>query len=510
MSPSSANTRIAKNTAFLYVRMLVVMCVTLFTSRVILNALGAVDYGIYNVVGGLSVSFIFFSSSLSNSTQRFLTYELGRGTENAVKRVFSFSLLLYSLIALAVIIVGLTVGGWYVSHRLVVPPAQIGAAKVVLFTSIITLAFSFVFSVFESVLIARENMKIYAYLGLIDAIAKLLLAYLLLIVDNRLVFYAWAMLVVQLTPRAIMALYCCRKYPEASLRFVWNNALFREMFGFTGWNLYGSVAWMVNEQGIDLLLNLFFGPIVNAARGIASQVNNAVNNFATNFFMAVRPQIIKRFASQEMQSLLTLIFTGSKISVYLLWLLSLPIIMRTGQILEIWLTNVPDYAAIFLKWTLVYTMVNSLSNPLWTAQLATGRIRRTILIGSNLFILAFPLCWLLLKFGASPQIVYPALCLGRLSFILTNFITLQGFMKISFSEYFAKVILPIAGVITLSAVAASFGNMMLPSESLTGLIAEAALCIVAALASIWFVGLTNYERTFFNNKIQNILNKCHS
>ncbi|MDE5750909.1 MAG: lipopolysaccharide biosynthesis protein, partial [Duncaniella sp.] len=201
----------------------------------ILDALGEVDYGIYNVVGGLSVSFIFFSSSLTNSTQRFLTYELGRGQDGDVKRVFSFSLLLYSLIAMAVLVVGLTVGGWYVTHKLVVPPEQIGAAKIVLFTSIVTLAFSFIFSVFESALIARENMKIYAYIGLIDALARLALAYTLLVVNNRLVFYAWAMLVVQLTPRLIMALYCRRQYPEASFSWTWDKRLFREMFGFTGW-----------------------------------------------------------------------------------------------------------------------------------------------------------------------------------------------------------------------------------------------------------------------------------
>ena len=500
----SSNKRIAKNTLFLYARMLLVMVVALFTSRIVLAALGVDDYGIYNVVGGISSSLIFFSSAISTSTQRYLNFELGRNNIVAVNNVFNLNLLLYAGLAIMVLIAGLTFGQWFVENKLVIPQAQRGAAVIVLYATVISLSSVFIFSVFESVLIARENMKLYAYIGIIDVMMKLGIAYLIMILPDRLVAYAWLMVVVQVLPKLMMAVYCIRKYPETKIRYYWNTKLFKEIFGFTGWNIYGSAVWMFNGQGINILLNLFFGPVVNAANGIAQQVNAAVTNFGNNFFTAVRPQLVKRFSAGEIQELLNLIYASSRFGVYLLWILSLPIIVRSSQILHIWLKDVPVYTPLFVQWVLIYSIVNSLNNPVWTAQMATGKIRKTVIIGSNLFLLAFPVSWLLLKYGVSPWVVFPVLCLGRTLFLITTLHFLSKEIMITAKEYFVKVICPCVITIVLSTLISNLSDCLFPYD-FKGLILFAMCSLFTTMLIVFSVGITRGERLFVIEKVRSMI-----
>lgn len=498
--PKKENIRVAKNTAFLYIRMLFVMAVTLFTSRIILEALGVIDFGIYNVVGGLSSALVFFSSSLTISTQRYLNFELGRENIEKVKNIFNTSLLMFSLIAVLVFIVGITFGKWIVTNELVIPDEKKNAAVIVLYATIVTFCSSFVFSVYESVLIARENMKIYAYLGIIDAIAKLGIAYLILIVHHKLIVYAWLLLIVQVFPKICMAIYCIKRYPEVKHELFWDKHLFRELMSFTGWNVYGSSVWMINGQGINILLNMFFGPVVNAANGIATQVNNAVNNFSTNFFTAVRPQIVKRYSSSEFDSLLELIYSSSRLSFFLLWCISLPLILRCNYVLSIWLKDIPKFATIFVQWILFYSMVNSFVNPVWTAMSATGDLKKSVLIGSNLFLLAFPASYLSLKAGFSPQIVFLLLSIGRIAFLLVTLHYLSNYININLKNYIIKVIKPVVCVILVSLLLSFIINNYV-SQTFIGLMTLVLFTLLINILSIYYLGITKYEKGFVNRLI---------
>lgn len=499
--------RIAKNTIFLYVRMFIVMGISFYTSRIILDALGVVDFGIYNVVGGISSSFIFFSSSLTNSVQRFLNMELGKSSIVQVKNIFNLSLFIYSLIALFVIIIGIIVGNWFIEYKLVIPANRYEAAYIVLYTMLLSLGITFVTSVFESVLIARENMRLYAYLGIIDAVAKLCIAYCIVHVNmQKLVLYAILMAGIQVIIKLILTIYCIRMYPECKFKFYWDNKLFKEMLIFSGWNIYGSGVWMINEQGINTLLNIFFGPVVNAARGIAVQVNNAINNFSTNFFVAVRPQIIKSYAIGDYNYLRKLVFVSSRFSVYLLWLLCLPIILRTEYILSIWLKEVPDYAVLFVQWILIYSIENSLNNPLWSVVMATGKLKKTVLIGSNIFLMAFPLSFLFLKMGYPPEVVYPILIIMRIIFLIVTISIIGKMVNISFKNYTRKVLLPII----ISTVPIGIIMLFIKSlfkEDFSSLVIICCISTVLSLLSIYYCGISRDERIFIINKIKALRNK---
>lgn len=506
------NNRIAKNTFLLYIRMLVVMGVNLFTSRIILIALGVTDFGIYNVVGGLSSSFVFFSSALTNSTQRFLNFQLGRNSKNQVNNVFNLNLLIYSTIALCVVIIGFTIGSWIVKTQLIIPADKLHAAIIVLYTMVISLGLTFIFSVYESVLIARENMKIYAYFSIFDALAKLGIAYCIIYVENKLVIYAILMVIIQLIPKTAIVIYCTKIYQECKLKFYWDKNLFKEMLVFAGWNIYGSGVWMINEQGISILLNIFFGPVVNAARGIAVQVNNTVNNFSTNFFVAVRPQLIKRYAARETRSMISLIYSSSRFSFYLLWILCLPLTLRTDYVLKIWLKIVPEYATSFVQWILIYSMINVLNNPIWTALSATGNLKRTVMIGSNLFLLAFPASYMAIKMGADPVIVYPLLTLGRVAFLLVSIINLKKYIDISIYQYIKHVISPITLCVIPVSIFIYYINMLLP-ETFTGFACITIISSVLCLIAIYWVGITKNERLLCLCKVSRIIKiitKCRS
>ena len=483
------------------------MAVTLFTSRIVLQALGVKDFGIYNVVGGLSSSFIFFSSALTNSTQRYLNFELGKSNIDNVSKVFNLSLSIFTSIAVLIWIIGIPIGYWFIANKLVIPPEQVKAATIVLLCTVIPFGLIFIFSVYESSLIARENMKMYAYIGIFDAVSKLCIAYTIMhIQNNKLVVFAILMAIVQLIPKMYIAAYCSKHYPECKFRFYWDRRLFKDMFGFTGWNIYGSGVWMINEQGINILLNMLFGPAINAARGIAVQVNNAVNNFSTNFYTAVRPQIIKSYASGDLSGMKDLLYSSSRFSVYLLWIICLPLILKADYVLSIWLVEVPNYAVVFVQWILIYSIVNSLNNPIWTAVMAVGKLRSVVLVGSNIFLLAFPISFILLKFGYDPYIVYPVCAIMRIVFLVVSIKYLQRNITISLLEFTKCVAVPIISVMLPSAIIMWQIKPLLPND-FYGLIGFVLISIIVSGISIYFLGVTHMERYKINAKLKYIYAK---
>lgn len=507
MSQSENNKRIAKNTVFLYIRMLLIMAVSLYTSRVILRTLGFEDFGINNVVGGLASSFAFFSSSLSNATQRFLNVELGKNDIKGVSRVFSMSLLIYVIIIIFVVVVAECVGGWMIDNKLVIPIERLSAARWVFHTTIIGLAVTLIGSVFDSVLIARENMKFYAYISIVEVSLKLFIVFVVNWIDfDKLKSYALLFLLMHLLVKSISVFYCLKKYPECKFGLVWDKGLFKNIFSFIGWNGFGTAVWTINEQGINVLLNMFFGPVVNAARGVSAQVSAAINNFSNNFFIAVRPQIVKSYAGKDYGYFTKLIILSSKYSFFLMWLLCLPIIIRSEGILALWLRDVPEYAPKFVQWILLFNCVNALTNPFWSGVQAVGKLKKYVVVGSLIFLSAFPISYLFLRLGCSPVIVFQVLTIVRIVYLFVTIGLFRQLVDFSYLAYLNQVVYPILKVVVLSGVLSVAINSYIDT-GFGGILLMAIFCIVIVIAIIGTVGISKSERMLLINRFYKVIKR---
>lgn len=485
--------RIARNSLFLALRQLLVMVIALFTSRVILDALGVVDFGVYNVVAGATASFVFFGITLATSTQRFLNVEMGRGNPEGVKRYFTISLWLYIIIAAVVLVAGIATGPWLVYDILEIPDTSRHAALIVFDAMIVSLAITFVFSVYESVLIARENMKIYAYLSIIDALVKLATAYIVTVVPDKLITYGLLMVLAMFIPKLILAIYCLRHYPESHPLKIWEPELLKELLKFAGWNIYSGLVYVFNDQGVNIALNLYFGPVVNAARGVTQQVYTAVVNFALNFFTAVRPQIYVAYAARAYEQVLDLISFSSRTSTYIVWALGLPILVRTPEILSLWLVDVPGYAVVFVRWGILYGLINAIFNPVQAAMQATGNLKQFSLVSINVFLGSFPAALIMLAIGAPAWTVYTCLCAGRFLSILITIPMLRPYIGITFGWYMRRCLMPGSAVMLLSTLI-SIGFDRLFGLTFGGLVLFALATVVTTLTTMVFIGLTGDER----------------
>lgn len=499
--------RLIKNTLFLYARMLFVMFVAFFTSRVVLDKLGVEDFGINNVVGGLAVMFVFFSSSMSNATQRFLNFELGKNDVDGAKKVFNQHLFIYGLILIVVLIAAETFGLWFVKNKLTIPENRMFAAVCVYQFTIASLCFTLLGVVFNSMIIAHEDMKIYSYLGIAEGLLKLGIAYLISVVSfDKLIFYSFALALLIVLVQFFYAIYCFRNYSECSFQWSWDKKQFKSTFAFLGWNTVGTAVYAINSQGVNILLNMFFGPVVNAARGVAYQIDNAVNNFSNNFFTAVRPQITKAYAAQDFEYLNRLFFQSSKYSFFLLWVLCLPIMMCSKTLLSLWLVEVPEWTDIFIVWVLAYSLVNVLGNPIWSIALSVGKLSKYIAIGSAVYLMVFPISYVLLKNGASPVSVFVTLFAVRCVYIMVVLVIIHSYVNFSYKEYFKKIIYPCLLVVGISGVA-TYVLANLLQESIAKEICVGTFAILSALSCVWFLGMTADDKTFVKSVIKGKLKK---
>lgn len=440
------NKRVAKNTLFLYFRMILIMLVTLYTSRVILAQLGISDYGIYNVVGGIVVMFSFLNSSMSGATQRYLTYELGKGDSESLKKVFAASLNIHIIIASAIVILAETIGLWFLNHKLNIPYERIVAANWVFQFAILTFCINIIQVPYNAVIIAHEKMNVYAYISILEVILKLAIAYLLSIVAmDKLIIYAGLVFIVQLFIRIVYQIYCRRNFAECKSKLFWDRNLYKEMTGFAGWNLFGSVAWLLRDQGVNILLNIFFGPAINAARGVAMQVSGAVMGFISNFQVALNPQITKNYAMGQIGDMEKLAFQGIKYSFILLFFLAYPLALNIDFVLNIWLEKVPDYSGYFIILILVDALAGTLfGGPLMTSLSATGKIRNYQIAVSFIILLIVPVSYTALKLG------YNAPCVFYVGIMFTLFSGIARFWfckrQIGFSSkgFFTKVLFPLS------------------------------------------------------------------
>ena len=508
MTDTSANNkRIAKNTLLLYIRMLFLMAVSLYTSRVVLQALGVEDFGIYNVVGGVVAMFSMLSGSLSASITRFITYELGKGSTENLGRIFSTSLTIQLGLSLLVVLLAETAGLWFLNVKMNIPDSRMFASNWVFQLSILTFVINLLSVPYNACIIAHERMSAFAYISILEVLGKLSVAYLITVSPiDRLIFYALLMCVVALLVRLVYGCYCRRHFLECRYRFLFDKALLRNMSGFAGWNFIGAASGVLRDQGGNVVINLFCGPAVNAARGIAFQVNAAVQGFVVNFMTALNPQITKSYASGDRRYMQTLVFQGARLSFYMLLLLSLPVLINTRFILDVWLGVLPEHAVSFVRLVLVLGMSEAISQPLITAMLATGRIRNYQLIVGGLQMMNLPLSYVLLRAGCFPEMVFVVAILLSQCCLAARLWLLRGMLGLPVRAYLSKVylnVLSVALVASLLPFVFAYGY----PESFLNFLWNVLVTMTYTAFVIYFLGCNREERLFVINKIVIIKNK---
>lgn len=490
---SENNKRIAKNTLMLYGRMLLIMLVSLYTSRVFLAMLGVEDFGIYNVVGGVVVLFSFLHSAMSTATQRFLNYELGRKDIAQAQRVFGMSLVIHFCISAAVLVLAETVGLWFLNTKLNIPVSRMNAANWVYQFSVATMVLFIVSIPFNSTIIVHERMSFYAYMGIAEAFSKLGIAYLLLLTKlDRLVIFAGLLFCASMLIAIVGVVYCHRSFESVKCKLFFDQKLFYDLMSFSGWSLIGGVANICRTQGVNMVMNIFCGVTVNAAMGIASQVNGAIYQFVTNFQMAFSPQIVKYFAAGKKDEANLLVFRASKISFFLMLLLALPVIVNVDFILSIWLKTVPHYSSSFVCLALGICLVDSLNTPIYTLINATGKIRNYQLTIGGVFILNVPLAYMLLSLGMSP--VWVLIAQIGTSIFLTPIRLLFASKSAGFPtrSYLVQVFFRVMCVFVIAAFPAFI--LAKNFSDWTAFFVSSTYSSGAVVLGAWFFGLNQVER----------------
>lgn len=507
---SSNNKRVAKNTLFLYFRMILIMLVTLYTSRVVLAELGIEDYGIYNVVGGVVIMFSFLNNCMSTATQRFLTFELGRGDMERLKRVFAASLNIHIAIGILIILLAETIGLWFVNEKLVISADRIVAANWVYQFSILTFCINIIQVPYNAVLIAHEKMSVYAYISILEALLKLGIVYLLVIIPtDKLVIYSILVFTVQFIIRGIYQVYCRRNYIESRFKLFWDKELYKQMSSFAGWNLFGSVAWLLRDQGINIVLNLFFGPAINAARGVASQVSNAVMGFISNFQVALNPQITKNYAIGNIDGMERLSYLGIKFSFLILFTMAFPLCLNIDYVLHLWLVEVPDYAALFIILIMIDSLANTLfGSPLMTSLAATGRIRNYQIVVSCIILCILPVGYVALKIGCdAPSVFYVSIVFTLIAGFV-RFLFCRKQIGYSLRKMSRNVLLPAIGVSAVSLPLPIYIKCCwLEAQSWVNFILLCAISAFVTMLVSWFVGLRKNERQTLISTIKKKIHK---
>lgn len=506
-SQSSSNKRIAKNTILLYVRMLFTMVVGLFTSRVILQALGVEDYGIYNVVGGVVAMFAVMSGSLSAAVSRFLTYELGRGGGEKLARVFSSAVTIQIFLALVILFFAETIGLWFLNTQMVIPDNRMAAANWVYQFSFITFAVNIISIPYNASIISHEKMSAFAYISIFEVLGKLAISYGVYVSPiDKLIFYGAAMMGLAVLLRLIYGWYCKKHFKECSYHFVFDKELLKKMFAFAGWNFIGASSSVLRTHGGNILINLFYGPGVNAARGIATQVYTAIQGFVSNFQTAVKPQITKNYAAENYGRMMTLIFQGSKFSFFIMLFLSLPVLIMTPYLLEAWLGQVPEYCIIFVRLALVYALLDSMSGLLVTAMLATGDIRNYQLVVGGIQLMNVPVSYVCLKCGAAPECIYLVAILLTFCAEMARLLMLRKMIRLNALAFLKKVYFKVIIVGALSAILPavlySYLDCSFISFALTGVVS-----VLCTFLVVYSIGLDHAERQIVGAQVKKIIEK---
>ena len=500
---SQKNKRIAKNTIFLYLRMAFSMLVALYTSRVILNALGEDDYGIYGVVGGIVVFFNIIQGSLNAAISRFITFELGKGDSDRLTRVFSTSVNIQVLMSVVFLVFAEVIGVWFLEYKMNIPEGRMYAAHWVLQCSILSFVVGLLSVPYNATIIAHEHMGAFAYLSILSTFLNLGVALIINYVPfDKLIFYAFCIVGINVLMRIIYGIYCKIHFQEATWHFVKDKALVKEMAGFAGWNFLGASSGVLLSQGVNILMNIFFGVAVNAARSIASQIDNAIYLLVNNFTMALNPQITKSYASEDLSYMHSLVCKGAKYSFFIMLIPSLPILLETPKILELWLKQVPDYTVVFTRLTILISLNAVLSQTLITSMLATGDIKKYQIIVGGLNLSVFPLAYIAFKLGLPPYSSYVIQFVVYGIELAARVILLKGMIKLPIRKYINEVLFRVLLVVFFAALLPIIiTNSM--QENLIRLLVVIGVCVLCTFSSIYLLGLSKEERIWVNGKLKN-------
>lgn len=483
------------------------MAISLFTSRVILNTLGVEDYGIYNVVGGVVAMFGFINGSMSSATQRYITFALGKEDKNRLQKVFSTTLQIHTLIAGIIVLLGETIGLWFLYNIIQIPADRMDAAFWILQCSIMSTVIMIISVPYNADIIAHEKISAFAYISILEVILKLAIVYMLVVFPfDKLILFAFLMLAVQLLIRFCYSIYCNRHFEETKYKHVCDKDLFKEMIEFAGWSMFGNLSAILYGQGLNILLNVFFGPVVNAARAVALQVQNAIQGFVGNFQMAINPQITKTYARGDMSDMHKLMFRSARFSFFLLFFLSLPVLFETNFILTIWLKTVPENTVTFLRIIICTSLIYSLANPLIIANQATGKVKKYQAVCGTILLLILPISYVCLLLGCPAYTVFIVHFIIESVTQVARMIMLRPLIGIRLRDYFqhiyAKVLLVVAVSVFLPSLA--YFNM---EDNFLRFLSVGTLCVISVSASVYILGLSSNERALVKAKAIAILSK---
>ncbi len=507
---SANNKRIAKNTILLYVRLLFTMAVGLFTSRVVLNTLGINDYGTYNVVAGVVTMFSLFTGSLSTAISRFLTFTLGKGDNERLSLVFSTSMNVMIGMAVVVVLVAEFFGVWFLNSHLNIPHDRLLAANWVFQFSVLSFVLNMICIPYDAAIIAHERMSAFAYMSILDVTLKLIIVYMLYISPiDKLISYSFLLCCVGIIKRLIYGVYCTRNFDECHYHLVYDKSLLKEMTSFAGWNFFGSASFLLNNQGVNIITNIYFSVATNAARGVANQVEAIVRQFATNFTMAINPQITKSYASGNLDYTYNLICRSSKFSYLLLLFLSVPFFFEAETIMRLWLGVYPKEAPLFLRLTLIITMIDLLGNSPAIAAWATGNIKHYYIYVGTIVNIMFPLSWLLFAIGMPAYTSYLIGILVYFFTLITKIYIIKTLIGFSPRNYYSAVLIPIFITTMLSLLIPTLFYYLL-QRTILNTILVVAVSLLWTMIMIFYTGLTKRERQIVTEAVLTKIGKGKS
>ena len=503
------NKRIAKNTLYMYFRMLITLFVSLFTTRIVFNALGVDDYGIYNIVGSIIVFFTFINNGLVTATRRYITAELATGTPESKNNVFNLAIISHALISIIILVFSETIGLWVVNHLLNIPSDRLFSANIVYQASVFTAIFGVFQAPYMATITAHEKMSVFAYFSIFEVLFKLIVALVVLYTcGDKLITYAVLMMAVAVINQSIYRIYCHRKFEECKFRRPRNRSLLKEMFGFMGWSLVGQGVVVSTNQGVSVLVNMFFNVAANAAMGISNQITNVVTGFVSNFQVAFMPQITKHYVKNEFDELANLAIRSSRISSFLVVIFMLPIVFQIKNILFIWLGEIPLYTSEFCIFTLLGLLIDAMSAPLWMILSADKNIKKYQIVLSTIYTFNFLGGWLLYYMGYPP---YSAICVRVVVYIISTFARLKLIeekvplfpVKLWLKNVWLRLIkiVAIPVVILFSLRRLEFGNIYIEMVTIC------SLAVVLTLSFIFLWGLTQGEKEYLKKKFIKLKNR---
>ncbi len=509
MTTNGANRkRIAKNTLLLYARTLITLMVNLYTSRVVLQVLGVSDYGVYNVVGGIVTILSFLSSALTAASQRFISFELGKGNKDRLRTVFCTSVTIHALLAVIVFVFAETAGLWFLNNRMNIEAGRMLAANWVYQCSILSFMLLVVSVPYNACIVAHEYMSVYAYVNILEVVLKLVVVYVLLVTGmDKLIAYALLMVGVSFMINTVYTVYCRRHFEECRYKFEFDKPLFKEMFAFSGWSFVGNMGFSLKDPAMNIILNLFFGTVVNAAKGVANQVNGVISQFSGNFIMALNPQITKQYAGGNVEESRSLVYSGCRYAFYLFAIVAVPVYVNIDYLLGIWLVEVPEYTSAFLRLTLLAAMINSMVSPITTAIQATGNIKLFQIAICVLMLSELPIGYVMLVLGAGPYaVMYPTVAIAFIA-LFVRFIILHRQVSGYSLRHFAVVI--VGKNLLIGAVCLMVGQMFreMLDESFLTFVQSALVSVLMVGTMVFAFGLGKWERQLAIGKIKEMFQR---